>query len=405
MVVASFLSTLFFALAVAAHPVEQKASLARLPVVKLVSGNPVKQDQLRVNSFKGAIGLSNRAVVSSPAENRAVTYIATVGVGSPATDYNLIIDTGSSNTWIGADKAYTPTSTSQQTSDSVSEGNMRVEYGSGSFSGTEYTDQVTIASGLVIKQQSIGVASKSTGFSNVDGVLGVGPVDLTKGTLSPDTGSTVPTVTDNLFTEGTISANELGISFEPTTSDSEVNGELTWGGIDSSKFTGDITYAPITTTSPASTYWGLDASMDYGDTTNLSTTAGILDTATTLITIATDAFKKYQSATGGVLDKDTGLLTITSAQFSDLKSIFITVSDTRFELTANAQIWPRSLNSNIGGTAGSIYLIFHDSGENSGSGLDFIYGQCFLERFYTVYDTANARVGIATTPFTDATSN
>ena len=41
--------------------------------------------------------------------------------------------------------------------------------------------------------------------------------------------------------------------------------------------------------------------------------------------IATDAFNKYQSATGGVLDKETGLLTITSAQFSDLKSIFITV--------------------------------------------------------------------------------
>ena len=86
MVAASFLSTLFFALAVAAHPVEQKASLARLPFVKLVSGNPVKQDHLRVNSIKGLSALSNRAVVSSEAENRAVTYVASVGVGSPATN-------------------------------------------------------------------------------------------------------------------------------------------------------------------------------------------------------------------------------------------------------------------------------------------------------------------------------
>ena len=77
----------------------------------------------------------------------------------------------------------------------------------------------------------------------------------------------------------------------------------------------------------------------------------------------------------------------------------------KFELTANAQIWPRSLNTPIGGTAGDIYLIVADSGSNSGSGLDFILGQTFLERFYSVYDTANQRVGLAKTSYTTATSN
>lgn len=47
-----------------------------------------------------------------------------------------------------------------------------VTYGSGSFSGTEFTDTVTLASGLVITKQSIGVASTSEGFSGVDGILG-----------------------------------------------------------------------------------------------------------------------------------------------------------------------------------------------------------------------------------------
>ena len=78
---------------------------------------------------------------------------------------------------------------------------------------------------------------------------------------------------------------------------------------------------------------------------------------------------------------------------------------TTFELTANAQLWPRSLNTNIGGTAGRIYLIVNDLGSNSGEGLDFINGQTFLERFYSVFDTANRRVGLATTPFTTATTN
>jgi hypothetical protein len=45
----------------------------------------------------------------------------------------------------------------------------------------------------------------------------------------------------------------------------------------------------------------------------------------------------------------------------------------------------RSLNSVIGGSSDSIYLIIHDLGNSSGEGLDFINGQTWLERFYTVY--------------------
>jgi hypothetical protein len=68
----------------------------------------------------------------------------------------------------------------------------------------------------------------------------IGPVDLTEDTVSGVT--TVPTVTDNLFSQGLISTHEVAVSFEPTTSDSVTNGELTWGGTDSSKFTGAITF-------------------------------------------------------------------------------------------------------------------------------------------------------------------
>jgi cathepsin E len=341
-------------------------------------------------------------VINSQLENRGTYYVANIGIGNPPTNYNLLIDTGSGNTWIGSGNAYVKTSTSQQTPDSVS-----VQYGSSSFSGQEYIDQVTIADGLVISQQSIGVASTSSGFNNVDGVLGLGPVDLTVGTLSPDTNTNIPTVTDNLFSSGIISENLVGISFAPITdsSGSEINGEITWGGTDSSKFTGAITYIPITSTSPANTFWGIDASATYGETTILSTTAGMVDSSTGLISIATDAFQIYQKATGGVPDRATGLLSITPDQFSNLKSFFISIGGTTFELTANAQIFPRALNTHIGGTAGSIYLIIADIGTSSGAGLDFILGKPFMERFYTVFDTGNQRVGVATTPFTDATTN
>ena len=147
---------------------------------------------------------------------------------------------------------------------------------------------------------------------------------------------------------------------------------------------------------------------------------------TTLILIATNAFDAYKSATGAVLDNRTGLLRLTTTQFNNLKDLTFVIGgvcilscsfgvemfiyllffdQTSFVLTPNGQIWPRNLNADIGGVASDVYLIVGNIGRNSGSGLDFVNGQTFLERFYAVFDTANKRVGIATTSFTDATTN
>ena len=62
--------------------------------------------------------------------NEAVTYVATVGVGTPPSDFTLLIDTGSSNTWVGATKRFTATSSTQETLEPV-----EVTYGSGFFAG------------------------------------------------------------------------------------------------------------------------------------------------------------------------------------------------------------------------------------------------------------------------------
>ncbi|KAF8801895.1 aspartic protease [Phlegmacium glaucopus] len=391
-----------FHVAVITLPISKRVNTTRLL-------NVLQRDQNRAKALKGTgqaettgISLHNDAVINSQADNQATAYIASIGVGSPATTYDLVVDTGSSNTWIGAGKGYVRTSTSSQTSDSVA-----VRYGTGSFSGTEFIDRVTIAPGLVIPDQSIGVASTSSDFQGVDGILGIGPVGLTLKSLSPDTGSTIPTVTDKLFSAGVITAHEIGVSFKPITSSTgeQLNGEISWGGIDSSKFTGSITFAPITAATLAKKYWGIDQSILYGTTTILSSNPGIVDTGTTLTLIATDAFNRYQAATGAVIDRATGLLRITSAQFASLKNLSFIINGVSFQLTPNAQIWPRSLNTAIGGAASNIYLIIGDIGANSGSGLDFVNGQTFLERFYSVYDAANKRVGLATTPFTTATTN
>ncbi|KAG6826334.1 hypothetical protein H0H92_000281 [Tricholoma furcatifolium] len=172
------------------------------------------------------------------------------------------------------------------------------------------------------------------------------------------------------------------------------------------RFIGSINYVPITTTAPSNRYWGIDSEFNYGeDIPLLGSTSGIIDIGTTFLLLASDAFMAYRCATGAVEDGDTGLLTVTEEKFMDMESIFITIDSETYELTPNAQIWPRALNDLIGGQQDKIYLIVADMDSQSGSGLDFIGGFTFLQRFYSVFDTTNCRFGLARTVHTTAEIN
>ncbi|KAG1887591.1 hypothetical protein F4604DRAFT_1916391 [Suillus subluteus] len=77
--------------------------------------NIADADRARAQAMINA-SFSKRAGSSSFSIASAVTaYTAQVGVGSPATQYTLLIDTGSSNTWVGANTPYTRTNTSVDT--------------------------------------------------------------------------------------------------------------------------------------------------------------------------------------------------------------------------------------------------------------------------------------------------
>jgi saccharopepsin len=82
---------------------------------------------------------------------------------------------------------------------------------------------------------------------------------------------------------------------------------------------------------------------------------------TTLLYLATDAFKAYASAVGATMDSTTGLLTITPAQYARLQPLNFEIGSAgTLTLPPNGQIWPRSLNAQIGGNSSFIYLIVND---------------------------------------------
>jgi cathepsin E len=175
---------------------------------------------------------------------------------------------------------------------------------------------------------------------------------------------------------------------------------------------------------------GIAQSIRYGTSPVpiMDTAAGTVDTGSTLILLATgtsfywiwvlytrvnhlnhplfvDAFGPYRRATGAVVELTTELLRITLAQYSNLKSVFFATGDRTFELTANAQIWPRALNKLVGGERGHIYLVVNDIEWTAGTGPNFMIGYTFVERFHSVFDTGRHRIGLATTQFTTAKYN
>ncbi|KAK0430121.1 hypothetical protein EV421DRAFT_1744475 [Armillaria borealis] len=132
---------------------------------------------------------------------------------------------------------------------------------------------------------------------------------------------------DGILGQRSITGDTVSMYFAPTMQEKIVIGELSCDGSDSSKITGSYGYVyglhlrwdlslhveylynrPITTTYPAGVHWGIDKSITYGtSTTILSSTAGIINTGSTLVYNASNAFTKYKSTTGETF---TGLLRI-----------------------------------------------------------------------------------------------
>jgi len=376
---AAFVASIF--LSGLASPLAREPTVQKIKLTKKNASSVkaiLQKDYARLSRYnsQSADSGSSGAVI-----NEVDSYIAAVTVGSQT--FDLIVDTGSSNTWVGAGTAFNDPS-AQDTGGSVS-----VSYGSGEFSGEEYTASVSFG-GLTVSDQSIGVASSSSGFDGVDGIIGFGPVDLTEDTVS--NADTVPTFTDNLYSQGSISTEVLGVSFAPIPgSDTEAtNGELTLGGTDSTKYSGSIGYTNLLTSGDASYYWGVAVSSITYSGTSIGSGSAIVDTGTTLIYIPSSAYSKFLKDAGGTTDSSTGL-----ARFSKepTGTVGFTIGGVSYTLTPSQYLIPSAQYSNFGLNSEYYYSWI---GSGGSSGVDFIIGQKFLENYYAVFDTTNQRLGFAT---------
>ncbi|KAG2354717.1 aspartic protease [Suillus spraguei] len=408
--VASLLTQALLALSITGSPVEVRNSLITIPLTRRLrfsngTINLSQHDKARMATFRN-YNRNDPYIDIIPVLNVHSGYDMAVDVGNPPTTYNLGIDTGSSFTWL-RNSAYVQTDTSVNTHRRVMQ-----EYGfpkSDDDNGTIWNDTITLGGWLTVTEFPLGIAEIVKGFDERQiGILGLGPRILSLEILMDEPDKEIPTITDYLYQQGKIYQHIVGIFFQPTTTEADtLSGELSFGGPDETKYISNIVYTPVTTIPIASNYWGIKQQITYGSTEILETAIGMVDSGSTFLYIASDAFEKYQTATGAIHDEITGHLTITLGQYMALQNLDFHIEGEIFSLTRNAQIWPRPLNYMLHERAdtNTIYLIVKDLGTESGVGDDFVLGFVFLQRFYTVLDGSSSpgRVGFAKTLFTDTT--
>lgn len=314
-------------------------------------------------------------------------YYGNINIGTPKQTITVDFDTGSADLWLPSILSVDPGSTTynQLASTTYKQGlaPFEITYGSGAVAGTVGTDTVTVA-GLTVPNQTLGVVNVvSYQFIGALGNPASGILGMAFSTIASDGASTV---VENLMSAGKLASPSFGFFLgrnKPTGS------ELTIGGVDSTKYTGSITYTPVT----SKTYWQTHS--DGIAVNGAIVTAGFdsaIDTGTTLIyvptTVANALYAKIPGAGPSTAD-GTGAY---SYPCNSTATVAFSYSGTQFVMDA------RDLNegtsaSGGGKCVGSIMAM--DFTGASGTPLAIV-GDEFIKNWYSVFDYSNgARVGFA----------
>lgn len=223
----------------------------------------------------------------SPSLSFSSFYFAQVSVGTPAQNFDIILDTGSADFWVADSQCTNNQCTAVQTFDSSASSSFtssstpfQIQYGSGAVQGNLAADTVSLA-GYVIDDLTfaeVDQLAENTLQPPTSGIMGMGFQSLATSGATPfwQVLAEKNQLQTNAFTFQLARNNENAESY------TEINpgGVFTLGQIDQAQYSGDITYSDVS--GPG--YWAinLDAISVNGDSSTQNSLAAI-DTGTTLI--------------------------------------------------------------------------------------------------------------------------
>ncbi|KAE9375216.1 acid protease [Stipitochalara longipes BDJ] len=215
-------------------PIITEASAALLQVQKAV----LKGTGFRLLS--SPVGNTVEAMLQRRLTYFGRYYFLNASIGTPEQSLDLLIDTGSSDTWVYGNKE-TESSTSKAIPPPPF---LNASYASGDKpNGTYVKDTFTLGPGIV-KSLQFGVVEEGN-LTTGGGIIGLS-YDTAEFGPNKTFGYEYPDVLDALYNQSTIHSRSFGLYLNSgSIPEIEAIGSLVLGGYDKSKFTGSLTAFPI----------------------------------------------------------------------------------------------------------------------------------------------------------------
>ncbi|KAI4597169.1 hypothetical protein LQW54_006612 [Pestalotiopsis sp. IQ-011] len=244
---------------------------------------PVAQKQADLFEARVAKRQANEPITDqTQLGSEDVAYYGSVAIGGQ--DFNVIFDTGSADVWVPGPSCTRLKgcvhSTKYDQGGSDLGTTTSIQYGSGATEGENYVDDFTIA-GLTATNQTLISVTTASGFTQIDAD---GLAGMAFSTIAQDNGTTF---FENLVAQGAVEADEFGFYLGRVSGGTQKDSELTLGGRDSAKFTGDFVTVPVS----SQTYWQVDLDGVKVGGTTVANSAGqaAIDTGTTILLAPTAA--------------------------------------------------------------------------------------------------------------------
>ncbi|ORY24226.1 endopeptidase, partial [Naematelia encephala] len=327
------------------------------------------------------------------------SYSGQVSIGTPAQDFLLILDTGSADLWVagtGCTSETCGTSTifeqSSSSSFSTSYTSFDITYGSGEAEGFLSTDTVAMG-GFTITGQTFAVVNDTSAqliSDPLSGLMGLAWKSIAQSGATP--------FWEALAASGSWSSAEMGFFLQRYRGDASASsvetngGEFSMGGLDTSKFTGDMNYISID--SSDLDYWRISMQAITVQNSTVSETAreSAIDTGTTLIGVpTTDAQAIYALISGAEeMSAETGYEGYWQYPCSTDVSVSLQFGGLSYSIS-NADFNLGSFTQDTTKCTGAIY----DMDLGSTSPITWIVGASFLKNVYSAFRYNPSAIGFA----------
>ncbi|XP_036435232.1 pepsin A-like [Colossoma macropomum] len=306
-----------------------------------------------------------------------LSYYGAISIGTPPQSFQVIFDSGSSNLWVPSvycsseacqnHNKFNPSdsSTFQNANEALS-----IQYGTGSMTGYLGYDTVTVG-GISIQNQIFGLSETEAPFMAsmaADGILGLAYQSIASDGATP--------VFDNMVSQGLVSEDVFSVYLS---SNEEEGSVVLFGEIDSSYYTGDIYWIPLS----SETYYQItmDSVTINGQTVACSGGCqAIIDTGTSMIVGPTTDISNINSWVGATTDQY-GDATVSCSNIQSMPSVTFTLNGYTFTIPASSYVSQNSYGCMTGFSGSSDSL--------------WILGDVFIRNYYTIFNRENNSVGLA----------